>query len=272
MNADSSQIRVVLVRPEVAGNVGATARLMRNFGLSDLVLVQPKADHLGYEARQRATHGEHLLEQARLVETLDDALFGCVASVATSARSAGLIRTASAPDETFKRLANLSPIALVFGPEPHGLSNAEVSRCDDLMAIPTSDDYPALNLSHAIAICLYAWTQAGQAQDQEFESIAPDEVRERMLQHLRQALTDIHFLWDDKADLLFHGLRRLITRARPTENDCRLLHGIAKQMQWVVRNDYKLADGAISSGIANTTGVPPVWMNTTDDPGGTTPD
>jgi tRNA/rRNA methyltransferase len=241
-----SRCRIVLVGPEVAGNIGATARVMCNFGLNDLVLVSPKADPESPEARQRATHGEWVLTAARRVATLDEALTSCLASAAASARAEGICRRemAGTPEQITPRLLDLmpsGPIALVFGPEPNGLTTAEVGRCDYLIHVPTAAEAPALNLSHAVAICIYE-LQRQFAQTNSpapmLEPPAPDEDRERMFQHLRQALEDVHFLWNDKADLLFHGLRQLLTRAKPTANEVRLLHGIARQLEWVVSNRY----------------------------------
>src|SRR5436190_1586512 len=96
----SSKCRIVLVRPEVAGNIGATARLMRNFRQTDLVLVAPVADPTSHEARQRSTHGETILRSARIVETVADAVGDCAAIAGTSARTGGPIRSAhfGAPD------------------------------------------------------------------------------------------------------------------------------------------------------------------------------
>ena len=239
-------VRIILVRPEVAGNIGATARVMRNFGLGDFVLVAPKGDPQSHEAKQRATHGESVLEAARIVETLDEALVGCLASAAASARADGICRQGmvGTPEQITPKLLELlptGPVALVFGPEPSGLTTAEVGRCDYLINIPTVDDAPALNLSHAVAICVYELErQSPSARAMTGEPPLPDEDRERMFQHLRKALEDVHFLWDDRADLFFHGLRQLIGRARPTANEIRLLHGLARQMEWVVRNKYEV--------------------------------
>src|SRR4051812_38147323 len=112
-----SRCRVVLVRPEVAGNIGATARVMRNFGLSDFVLVAPVADPESEEAVQRSTHGEAILRAARRVESLDEALVGCLASAATSARTDGLYREGRAawPDAVLPHLlrhVERGPVAL----------------------------------------------------------------------------------------------------------------------------------------------------------------
>src|SRR5262249_42514985 len=129
-----SNCRVVLVRPEVAGNIGATARAMRNFGLTDLVLVAPVADPADREARRLSTHGESILHPARVVAALGAAVADCGLVAATSALTAGLYRgqNVGPPDAVMPRLAAhtlAGPVALVFGPEPSGLTNAEVARC-----------------------------------------------------------------------------------------------------------------------------------------------
>jgi tRNA/rRNA methyltransferase len=242
----SNSCRIVLVRPEVEGNIGATARVMRNFGLKELVLVSPVANPGADEARSRAVNGVDVLDQARVVASLDDALVGCVAMAATSARQEGIIRGSSVGDafsviKHLRQRAVHGPVAMVFGPEPSGLTTDEVSRCDQLIAIPADPEYPVLNLSHAVGICAYEWFRQNQPViEPSVDPPAPDEVREAMLQHFKCALEDVHFLWDEKAELLFHGFRRLIGRAQPTSNDVRLLHGIARQMEWVVRHEYKV--------------------------------
>jgi tRNA/rRNA methyltransferase len=237
-----------LVRPEVEGNIGATARVMRNFGLQDLCLVAPVADPTTPTVRSRAAGGVDVLDRASIVGTLDEALAGCIASAATSARQEGVIRGSAVgpPSDVIPQLVHksaLGPVGLVFGPEPSGLRTAEVSRCDQLIAIPANPVYPVLNLSHAVGICAYEWfraTRLPRAATVASDPPAPDEERDRALRHFKSALEDVHFLWDEKAELLFHGVRRLIVRAQPTHNEVQLLHGIARQMEWVVRNDYRV--------------------------------
>ena len=152
--------RVVLVRPQFAGNIGATARVMRNLGVPNLVLVAPHADPLDAEARKLSTHGEEILHQSRIVPELSDALADCVCVVGTSARIGGPVRRQSVLSlgEVMPRLAEIlasGPAALVFGPEANGLTDAEVSRCHYLIHIPAEASYLALNLAQAVAICLY---------------------------------------------------------------------------------------------------------------------
>jgi tRNA/rRNA methyltransferase len=236
--------RVVLVRTEVAANIGATARVMRNMGLSDLVLVDPVADPRDRQARQLSTHGEEILNNCRVVPDLGTALADCVLVAATSARTAGPVRQlAGLPEEIMPRLLGAmpegaGPVALVFGPEPSGLTNAEVTRCHFLIHIPTDPTYSSLNLAQAVAICLYELRRAGRAARREpagtggTSGPAPFADQERMFNHLRVALERIHFLYDERADTLMHGLRHLLGRAGPTPMEVGLLLGLARQILW----------------------------------------
>jgi tRNA/rRNA methyltransferase len=240
MTAPLTNCRVVLVRPEVAANVGAAARALRNFGLRELVLVAPQADPADREARRLSTHGEAILTAARVVPDFAAAVADCVLVAGTSARVGGLFRDQSAgwPDEVMPRLVGAlgqGPVALVFGPEPSGLTNDEVSRCHFLIHIPADPEYPALNLAQSVAVCLYElrrqWLRA--AAPSAAEPVAPFAEQERMYAHLRRGLEAIHFLYGDKADALMHAVRHLLGRAGPTAMEVKLLHGLARQMEWV---------------------------------------
>lgn len=240
--------RIVLVRPQIAANLGATARIMRNMGFDDLVLVAPVADPADRQARQLSTHGEAILDRCRIVADLDAAVADCVLVAATSARSGGLFRKQSAgrPDEVLPKLLEATasgPTALVFGPESTGLTNAEITRCHWLIQIPAMPDYPALNLAQAVAVCLYElhlqasggcpFPGAGCRGTDVSGSPAPFAELDRAFTHLRMALEEIHFLFDDKADALWHGVRHLLARALPTQMEVELIHGLARQLQWV---------------------------------------
>jgi tRNA/rRNA methyltransferase len=231
--------RVVLVGTRIAANLGATARIMRNFGLTDLVLVRPDADPGSPEARKLSTHGEHLLDQARIVNDLGEAVGDCLLVVGTSARIGGPVRRQSVglPDEIVPHLVEAAangPVALVFGPEPTGLSNADVARCHYLIHIPTADDYAALNLAQAVAICLYELRMATRRSAGEVPAVqaAPFAMQERMFDHLRTALEEVHFLYGPNADALMHGIRHLIGRAQPSAMEVDLLFGLARQLRW----------------------------------------
>jgi tRNA/rRNA methyltransferase len=231
--------RVVLVRPHYPGNLGATARAMRNFGLTDLALVEPYARPDDPEARRLSTHGESTLQAARVFDSLDAALADCSLALATSANVEGLYRSHAygRPDEMLPRLVNVlpsGPAALVFGPEPSGLTNAEIARCHGLIRVLADPEYPSLNLAQAVAICLCElrrqWLLAQNTANHPTQKIALFEEQERMFAHLREALAAVHFLYGEKADPLMHAVRQLIARANPSPHEVKILHGLARQL------------------------------------------
>jgi len=150
--------RVVLVEPQNEGNVGAVARVMKNFGVEDLVLVKPCP--LGPEARKRAMHGASILEKSTSVADLNEAVQGVDLIVGTSGVETSsekkFARIAISPTDLETRTAATGGlVALVFGREDFGLLAEDVERCDVLVTIPASAEYPILNISHAAAIVLY---------------------------------------------------------------------------------------------------------------------
>lgn len=242
--------RIVLVEPHYPGNLGAAARVMCNMGLRDLVLVSPVANRDDQRARQMSTQGEAILRSARIVTDFGEAIGDCVLVVGTSARSGGLFRrqTVGGPDEIMPRVVETlqqdRPAAIVFGPEPNGLGNDIVTRCQYLIQIPTADEYPSLNLAQAVAICLYelrlAWLRTTDAAP-ACEEAASVEMQERMFQQLRTALEEIHFLYGDKADALMHALRHLLGKAHLSVMEAQILLGLARQIRWhVAQHPYKI--------------------------------
>lgn len=231
--------RIVLVRTESPGNIGSVARVMGNMGLNRLTLVAPACDPFDSRAFQMATHGEAILRAAEIVPDLGDALRDAHRAVATSANVGGLFRQQNVqpPDVVAGTIADSlrggQTAAIVFGPESTGLTSAEVSRCQELIHIPTSDSHLSLNLAQAVAICLYEVRKAWIGPD-----TAPGELpatlaeQERLFAHLREAFEAIHFLYGEKAEPLMHGIRHLLGKAELTEMETKLLHGLARQILW----------------------------------------
>ncbi len=244
--------RIVLVRPHYAGNLGATARVMRNFGLSDLVLVAPYASTNDLDARRMATHGLGVLDAARVVPDIGTALADCVFSLATSSMTAGVFRsgtigTAAEKMPELLASAEMGPVAIVFGPEPHGLSNEEIGLCHGMVNIPSDSTSGSLNLAQAVAICCYelrkAWSKLvndarGKPEIPE-RAVAPFVDQNRMFEHLREALTEIGYLFGEKGDSLMHALRQLIGRSLPTPQEVKILHGLARQILWTANQIKK---------------------------------
>ncbi len=228
-------IRIVLVAPQGAANVGAAARAMKNMGLRHLVAVQPQRLRMA-AARTFAVHGADVLENMRLAASLDAAVAGCALVVGTTAREGAYRAHAASPREAAPQIvahAVRQPVALVFGPEDRGLTNDELKRCHRLIRIPTAPAYPSLNLAQAVLLCAYElWLAAASPELRPAPALATAEQVEFACQRLQAALLRIGFLRGDNPDHIMFALRRLFGRAGLEERDVRILLGIARQIEW----------------------------------------
>ena len=172
-SVDLAKIKIVLVEPAGALNVGSSARVMKNMGLSNLVLVNPQCDRYSDDARKMAVHAVDVLENATLADSLPDALAGCQLAIATTARSRSLPTQFESPRQGIKWLLNPDlTSALIFGPEDRGLSNNELKYAQKFIYIDSNPDYPSLNLAQAVAICAYELYQASLESTIDQRSLA----------------------------------------------------------------------------------------------------
>ena len=151
-----SQVRIILVETAGALNLGSVARVMKNMGLSQLVLVNPQCDRYSEEAQHMAVHAKNILNNAQIVADLPTALVGCSRAIATTSEPRSLHTPLEPLRSTLPWLvATSQPTALIFGREDSGLSNAELNYAQRFVAISSHQDYPSLNLAQAVAICCY---------------------------------------------------------------------------------------------------------------------
>lgn len=234
-----SNVRVVLVRPQGAGNVGASARAMKNMGLHDLCLVRPRARRR-FWASAMAVHAADVLEKARTAPSLAAAVADCALVVGTTCRG-GLYRAAAEAPEVLAPIlvdrAAAAPVALVFGPEDHGLSNEDLKHCQRLVNIPTASDYPSLNLAQAVLLCCYEIRRAAQAAVPAVgrHDAARAEDVEFALTRLQESFLQIGFLHRENPDHIMFAFRRIFGRAGLEDRDVRILLGLARQIEWYGR-------------------------------------
>jgi len=235
-------IRIVLVRPTHAGNIGAAARAMKNMGFTDLALVTPHAE-VDAEARALSVHAVDVLERARRCDSLETAISNCVLVLGTSARSRRIDWPTVTPRECAERVAisaSQGDVAVVFGPERTGLSNEEMDRCHHLVTIPTDPSYSSLNVAAAVQILTYEMRLAQLAvssidEPGALEAPADQAQMERFYAHLEEALVAIAFLDPANPKMLMRRLRRLFNRARPDQNEMNILRGILTETMKKVR-------------------------------------
>lgn len=254
-------IRIILVEPAGSLNVGSVARVMKNMGLRHLVLVNPHCDHLGAEARQMAVHAPEILAAAQVVETLPQALAGCIQAVATLGRSSPSTFQLETPRQALPWLleggtlkqnpleqSTANYAALIFGPEDRGLNNAELHHAHRFVCIPADPAYPSLNLAQAVAICCYELHQHAQlplVATQVFSApqlpaaAAPLEELERFYQHLETFLLKVGYLYPHTASSRMKKFRRLFHRTMPNPEEIAMLRGILSQTEWAMQQHIK---------------------------------
>ena len=233
MPADST--RFVLVGTSHAGNVGAAARAMKVMGFDDLVLVAPRfADVLQREdAIAMASGATDVLEGARVVPTLTDALEGITHACATAMTARDFGPPNRAPRALFAELAPTTHrLAFVFGSERYGLSNEDVYACHACLTIPTHPAYGSLNLAQAVQLVAYDWRQAlggFDATERDVEPARADAVAVAgLLFHWRETLEAIGFLDPAAPKKLLPRLHRLVNRAGLSVEEVHILRGIAR--------------------------------------------
>lgn len=234
-------ISTVLIRPTHPGNIGGSARALKNMGLGHLSLVAP-ADTGSSEAIARAADAADVLASARICESLDAALADCHFIVGTTARTRRIEWPTVDPREGAARVlaeAQKGQVALLFGQERSGLTNVELDRCHLLIYIPASPIYPSLNLVCAVQIVAYEIyrTFAGGSVAAAVTEADPvtDADMARFYEHLQEVLMQIEFLDPENPRLLDRRLRRLFNRAQLDRNEFNILRGVLTQVQASLR-------------------------------------
>ena len=251
------QVRIVLVNTSHPGNIGGVARAMKNMGLTDLCLVNP-VDFPSTHADARASGAADVLRNARVCNTLDEAIGDVQVVVGASARSRHIPWPLMSPRETAAKTRQSiqagNKVALVFGREDAGLTNEELQRCTAHVHIPTNPDFSSLNLAAAVQVLAYetrvAFLEVDEAKvdnvpnadktekgivskwgtDWDYELVSREEL-ERFFVHLEQTLVDIDFLDPNNPKQLMARMRRLYQRAVPDQMEVNILRGMLSATQ-----------------------------------------
>ena len=237
----------MLVEPKSEENIGAVARVLKNFGFYNLYMVKPPG--IGSKARSVASHARDLLARARIVSAIEEAVEDASIVVGTTSkrgisRSKQLRMGALTPYQLKERLKEENKdgiLALLFGREDIGLLNEELKRCDMVVSIPTSPDYPVMNLSHAVAIVIYELRDMNTGKDTVSTSdamkLASFEDKERLFRHIQTFLDEIEYK-EHKKERTMLMLRRLLGRAGLTTGEIQTLRGILRKAEWKILCSY----------------------------------
>jgi len=235
-------LRIVLMEPAGPINVGSIARVMKNFGLQQLVIVNPQCDPLSIEAIKMAVHAKEILQSALLVQTLPEALEGCVRVIATAGRVSSWETPLENPRSALPWLLEEAekPVALIFGREDRGLSNEELNYAQRFVSIPSSESYQSLNLAMAVGICCYElaqFTEPAETQSLPQTELAPWEMLEAYYQQLESLLLTIGYLYPHTAASRMEKFRQLYNRTHLQTTEVAMLRGILRQIEWALTND-----------------------------------
>lgn len=228
-----SQCRIVLVRPRDPNNIGAVARAMKNFGFTDLAVVTPYPPV--WNEAVSAVNAEDILANARVCESLDEAIGHCNLVIGTTDRTrVEEKQTVYTPLDLSREMAKADyNLALVFGTEKHGLTNEDLSRCHRVMSIPTQPNCPSMNLGQAVAVCCYELIR-----DRAQTAIVPRPAEtatagatEAALRLLLEVLRQVDFVLPGNEPDLTRRLRSNLLRLKPTKEDIEILCGILSRIK-----------------------------------------
>ena len=236
-----NKFEFILVEPSHPGNIGASARAIKNMGFKNLSLVKPK----GFpddEAFYRAKGGKDILENAKIFDDLASALKDSTLIFGTSARTRTIpwpTKTSSELKDTLDiELKNInSKICFVFGREISGLSNEELQMCDYHIKIPTDEDFSSINLSHSVQIISYVLKMEIDNQDQnlnEEQSSLTFQDNEYLIEHFDEVMKKIDFYDQENPKQVKTRIRRLVKRLKPDKLEMGILRGFLSKIEQVL--------------------------------------
>jgi tRNA/rRNA methyltransferase len=244
--SESNPVRVVLVSPRNPLNIGAATRAMANFGFSDLAVVAPYEPH--WREAKSAVGAEELLNNAHCTETLAEAVAACTLIIGTGTL------THRKPEQPVVSLPDLAAyieskgaarIALVFGPEKHGLTREDLSWCHLLVEIPTDPRQPSMNLGQAVAVCLYELASHGfshpaaESTSLQTNPPAPSASLDLLAGVIEQTMAAAGYSPRTMQPANRHDLRLLLRRLSPSARDTRRMLGLFRRILWRLHPDRK---------------------------------
>ena len=234
---------VVLVEPSGPINIGSVARLCENFSVQELRIVSPKCDYLAQEAKKMAVRGLKTLEKAIVHKDINSAVSDCSRVIATCGRKEhGDIPLNSNKEALCWALKSEreEKIALVFGREDRGLSNEELLKANKVISLNTSENYPSLNLSHAVAIVLHQFNQFNEISllktNNKICYPANLTKLEDCINDAGSLLLDIGFLMKHTYEAKMAKIKKLLIRGEIKDDEVALIRGIISQARWKIKN------------------------------------
>lgn len=227
---------IILVEPQLPENIGGTARAMLNCGMAELRLVAPKCDPHDPKAIAMATGAAHVLENAKIYDTLENAMADRTYILASTTRIRDMVKTVYTPEKAGEQMADLhekgEKLAILFGRENSGLNNEEIALCDAVITVPLNPGFASLNLAQAVLLIGYGWfrTQHGKADEKLVRGghvLAPREGLVHFYDRLAAELDKTTFFRvPEKRDMMLKNLKNIFSRAKIMEFELHALHGV----------------------------------------------
>ncbi len=234
---------IILVEPQLGENIGAAARAMANFGLSDLRLVRPRDGWPSERARANAAGADHVIDAVQLFDTVGDAISDLNFVCAASARARGMNKPVATPEEASRemhvRTAGAERCGVMFGPERSGLENDDIAIADWIVRAPVAPSFVSLNLAQAVLLVGYEWLKGASGETGSDPARGGGRRAERrstaasrgdllaLFEHLETELDHAGFLKPpEKRPAMQRNLRNMILRMNPTDQDVRTWRGI----------------------------------------------
>jgi len=230
-----ANLRIVLVEPQSAGNVGAAARVMKNFGFHELWIVgeHPPLEPL---AGWWASGADDVLTRAHFAPTLHAAIAEAQMAVATTSARGRTTPLHFDPQQlahAFGELGEEDILALVFGREDSGLTREEITLCQRTAGIPTDDAFPTMNLAQAVGIFCYQLSRIVLVPSQRERPTAA--LMERLHERVESLLLEAGFLHENNPDRIYDDIRSIVARADLDMREATILLGVIHQMEWKIR-------------------------------------
>lgn len=231
---------MVLVRPQMGENIGASARAMLNFGCARMRLVAPRDGWPNPKATAMASGASPVLDRAGVFATLPEAIGDCDYVYATTARGRGLTKPVLTPERAMQQARAFADegkrVAVLFGPERAGLENDDVARANAIITVPVNPAFYSLNLAQCVLLVAYEYARLGSETPPEVLAMAGTDFataieREKLGDHFEDRLAEAGFFHPpEKADAMRLNLRNMWARLHLTRADVQTLHGMLRQI------------------------------------------
>ena len=223
-------IKIALMEPETPGNIGAICRVMKNFELTNLILINPQCEYNDNEAIARSKHAKDVLKKAKVIKSLKDLKADyIIGTTAIKGNDYNIPRLSLTPEQLAEKITSQKKnFTILFGREGNGLFNEEIRQCDLIVSIPSNKKYPTLNLSHSVGIICY---ELFKTKPQEVVPLASAKDKETLFKHLDHQINQMPFTTPEKKETQHFVWRKVLNKSMLTKREIFALFGFFKKLK-----------------------------------------